>query len=104
MDPLLYILYCVLFFRYVPDQGESTDGLSLNVLSINYANGYIYQPVTLNNISTEVPYTGSGLRTLTVASGSSLSFNSPTQISFTKPKVMMMSTYTHYNLRFETAL
>lgn len=75
---------CVLTFQYIVEYGDQTS--NLDVKSINYDFGYIYDNTTLEAISLTVPYFGSGPRYIT-KQASSLSFNSKLSIFSKVPQV-----------------
>ena len=78
----------VLVFHYNVRVGD--DSPALDVLSINFDNGYIYSPITGANVSTSVPPLGKSYRYMNSAP-SSLSYNRDMTITSSVPRVVAVT-------------
>jgi hypothetical protein len=78
----------VLIFHYHVRVGD--DSSALDVVSINFDEGYIYSPITGANVSTTTPPLGKSYRYMD-SSPSSLSYNQDLVITASVPKVVLVT-------------
>ena len=81
-----------LLFRWIVEEGDSTS--NLDVVSINYGNGSLHDPIGNALISTYVPIFGAGPRYMT-QSASSLSYNSIVAVTSAIPTVVSVTSPTY---------
>eukprot|EP01032_Pedospumella_encystans_P013718 gene13718-15774_t len=78
----------MLTFKFVAQNGDFTK--LLEVRSIDFAEGFIYSPVTHANVSTSVPYFGAGRRYMS-SQTAALSFRHNISVTSAEPQVLYLT-------------